>query len=91
MQVNRICFHDDAFGVGEALMEEAFNQSLVARGSHYLIFGPLNSTAGNNQKFPRSIMQVPEFYDFRKKHCCSRTGHCSKKTIILLDILIGSK
>lgn len=47
LMVNRICFHDDAFGVGEALKEEAYNKSLVVRGSHYLIFGPyLNSKEG---------------------------------------------
>lgn len=39
--------HDDAFGVGEALIEEAFDRGLVARGTHWLVFGSLsNSTSG---------------------------------------------
>lgn len=39
LQVHRSCLHDDSFGVGEALNEQAFNKGLVARGSHYLLLG----------------------------------------------------
>ncbi|KAJ8919646.1 hypothetical protein NQ315_006173, partial [Exocentrus adspersus] len=45
LMLHRACLHDDAFGVGEALIEEAFNSGLVARGSHYLVFG---STSTDN-------------------------------------------
>lgn len=38
-QVHRRLLRDDAFGVGEALFEEAYGQGLVARGKHWLIFG----------------------------------------------------
>lgn len=37
--MHRSCLHDDSFGVGEALNEQAFNKGLVARGSHYLLLG----------------------------------------------------
>lgn len=39
-QLHRSCLHDDSFGVGEALNEQAFGKGLVVRGSHYLILGP---------------------------------------------------
>lgn len=31
--------HDDAFGVGEALNENAFGKGLIARGTNFLVFG----------------------------------------------------
>lgn len=40
--MHRSCLHDDAFGVGEALIEEAFNRGLVVRGSHYVVIGNAN-------------------------------------------------
>lgn len=43
LQLHRECLHDDSFGVGEALMEQAFNKGLVARGSHYLVYGSTNN------------------------------------------------
>ncbi|KAI4469630.1 alpha-mannosidase [Holotrichia oblita] len=46
LMLHRSCLHDDAFGVGENLRELAFGKALVARGSHYLIAGSLNGTAG---------------------------------------------
>ncbi|XP_076655119.1 lysosomal alpha-mannosidase II isoform X1 [Halictus rubicundus] len=39
LMVHRRLLHDDAFGVGEALNEEAFGTGLVVRGSHYLYGG----------------------------------------------------
>jgi lysosomal alpha-mannosidase len=43
-KVHRRLLHDDAFGVGEALNETAFGKGLIARGKHYLIFGPSRSS-----------------------------------------------
>ncbi|XP_066256477.1 lysosomal alpha-mannosidase-like [Euwallacea similis] len=43
LMVHRLCLHDDAFGVGEALNETAFGKGLVARGSHYVTIGARNS------------------------------------------------
>ncbi|XP_066147908.1 lysosomal alpha-mannosidase-like [Euwallacea fornicatus] len=43
LMVHRLCLHDDAFGVGEALNETAFGKGLVARGSHYITIGTKNS------------------------------------------------
>ena len=36
LMVHRRCLGDDGFGVGEALMEEAFGKGLVARGQHFV-------------------------------------------------------
>lgn len=43
LMVNRRLLHDDGFGVGEALNVEQFGRGAVARGKHFLIFGPSNS------------------------------------------------
>ncbi|XP_053692769.1 lysosomal alpha-mannosidase-like [Sabethes cyaneus] len=40
LMVHRRLLRDDAFGVGEALNETAYGDGLVARGKHYLLFGP---------------------------------------------------
>lgn len=39
LMVHRRLLHDDAFGVGEALNEQAYGKGIVARGHHYLVFG----------------------------------------------------
>ncbi|CAH0387767.1 unnamed protein product [Bemisia tabaci] len=39
LMVHRRLSHDDAFGVGEALNEEAFGKALVVRGTHYVTVG----------------------------------------------------
>ncbi|ENN79712.1 hypothetical protein YQE_03769, partial [Dendroctonus ponderosae] len=39
VMLHRVCLHDDAFGVGEALNETAFGKGLVVRGSHYVTVG----------------------------------------------------
>ncbi|XP_055546042.1 lysosomal alpha-mannosidase-like [Wyeomyia smithii] len=44
LMVHRRLLRDDAFGVGEALNETAYGAGLIARGKHYLLFGP--KTAG---------------------------------------------
>jgi len=51
LMVHRRCLFDDGFGVGEALMEEAFGEGLVARGQHYLLKGaPLSQSRILNQE-----------------------------------------
>lgn len=44
LMLHRRLLHDDAFGVGEALDEEQFNNGLIARGKHYLVFGSQSET-----------------------------------------------
>ncbi|PSN54844.1 Lysosomal alpha-mannosidase, partial [Blattella germanica] len=41
LMLHRRLLHDDAFGVGEALNETAFNEGLIARGKQYLMAGKL--------------------------------------------------
>lgn len=60
-QLHRECLHDDNFGVGEPLTEKAFNKGLVARGSHYLVYG---STNNNNPDGKFSHM-----YNTKKMQC----------------------
>ena len=46
LQVHRRLLHDDAFGVGEALDEEAYGTGLVARGQHYVLGGADGEAVG---------------------------------------------
>ncbi|XP_012271344.1 lysosomal alpha-mannosidase isoform X1 [Orussus abietinus] len=46
LMLHRRLLSDDAFGVGEALNEEAFGKGLVARGTHY-IFGASTTDKDN--------------------------------------------
>lgn len=39
LMVHRRLLHDDAFGVGEAINEQAYGQGLVARGRHFVLIG----------------------------------------------------
>lgn len=39
VMIHRRLLHDDAFGVGEAINEQAFGTGLVARGSHWVLVG----------------------------------------------------
>lgn len=41
VMVHRRLLHDDAFGAGEALNEQAYGQGLVARGRHYVLIGEI--------------------------------------------------
>lgn len=41
----RNCITDDQLGVGEALIEIAYNRPIVARGSHYLTLGLIEKTS----------------------------------------------
>lgn len=54
LMIHRRLLHDDAFGVAEALNEQAFGQGLVARGKHYLVFGKRtteNPTVEGRERF----------------------------------------
>lgn len=53
VMVHRRLLFDDAFGVNEALNEQAYGQGLVARGTHYLIL----SDSDNSAKMTRSLGQ----------------------------------
>ncbi|XP_034247479.1 lysosomal alpha-mannosidase-like isoform X2 [Thrips palmi] len=46
LMVHRRLLHDDAFGVDEALNEEAFGTGLVARGTHYVLGGADGEAVG---------------------------------------------
>ncbi|XP_017786052.1 PREDICTED: lysosomal alpha-mannosidase isoform X1 [Nicrophorus vespilloides] len=56
LMIHRNCMHDDAFGVGEALMEEAFGTGLVVRGSHHLVVGPYLKSDGISS-YERQLLQ----------------------------------
>ena len=53
VMVHRRLLFDDAFGVNEALNEQAYGQGLVARGTHFLIL----SDSDNSAKMTRSLGQ----------------------------------
>ena len=48
VMIHRRLLYDDAFGVNEALNEEAFGAGLVAKGHHYIILG--DDQAKSNEK-----------------------------------------
>lgn len=43
LQVHRRLLRDDGFGVGEALIEDAYYTGLVVRGQHYVVSGNLTN------------------------------------------------
>jgi len=42
VMLHRRLLHDDAFGVGEAINEQAYGEGLVVRGHHYVLVGKLS-------------------------------------------------
>jgi lysosomal alpha-mannosidase len=54
-QIHRRLLHDDAFGVGEALNETAYEYGLVAIGKHWLTAG--NISNGTAAQRVRSLQQ----------------------------------
>ena len=48
LMIHRRLLHDDAFGVNEALNEEAFGQGLAARGRHYVSLNGNHDEANEN-------------------------------------------
>ncbi|XP_026271901.1 lysosomal alpha-mannosidase isoform X2 [Frankliniella occidentalis] len=61
LMVHRRLLHDDAFGVGEALNEEAFGKGLVARGTHYVLGGADGEAVGR-----RSLAGQERMLAFKK-------------------------
>ncbi|XP_053694119.1 lysosomal alpha-mannosidase isoform X2 [Sabethes cyaneus] len=55
LMVHRRLLHDDAFGVEEALDENAYGKGLVARGKHYVIFGSKQTTSPTLQARERFL------------------------------------
>lgn len=49
--------HDEWLGVDEALNETAYGKGLVARGKHYLLFGP-KTTQGQNMVTQERFVQL---------------------------------
>ncbi|XP_058064992.1 lysosomal alpha-mannosidase-like, partial [Anopheles bellator] len=49
LMVHRRLLRDDRFGVGEALNETQFGGGLIARGKHWLIFGPSSKVGAQGQ------------------------------------------
>ncbi|KAK9693086.1 Glycosyl hydrolases family 38 C-terminal beta sandwich domain [Popillia japonica] len=48
LMVHRRLLNDDAFGVGEALNEMQYGMGLIARGQHYVTFGPSSVSYGKS-------------------------------------------
>ncbi|XP_063233903.1 lysosomal alpha-mannosidase-like [Bacillus rossius redtenbacheri] len=59
LMVHRRLFHDDAFGVGEALNEQAYGKPLVARGKHYLLLGDTASAISSERLLAQEILLAP--------------------------------
>ncbi|XP_058821108.1 lysosomal alpha-mannosidase-like isoform X2 [Topomyia yanbarensis] len=55
LMVHRRLLHDDAFGVDEALDEQAYGKGLVARGKHYVIFGSKKTSSPTLQARERFL------------------------------------
>ncbi|XP_044750282.1 lysosomal alpha-mannosidase isoform X3 [Coccinella septempunctata] len=85
LMVHRNCLHDDAFGVDEALNEQAFGEGLVARGSHYLVVGSADGGAAKSERdlAQRKLLQAWTFFstignqsleDYRSKFAMRFSG-----------------
>uniref|UniRef100_A0A182U141 alpha-mannosidase n=1 Tax=Anopheles melas TaxID=34690 RepID=A0A182U141_9DIPT len=59
LMVHRRLLRDDRFGVGEALNETQFNNGLVARGKHWLMFGcsPITNAGTPTQAAKERFLQ----------------------------------
>ncbi|XP_058057448.1 lysosomal alpha-mannosidase-like [Anopheles bellator] len=67
LMVHRRLLHDDAFGVDEALDETEFGRGLVARGKHWVIFGPKTSTSPTleaRERFLQNQVLLPNWLFF---------------------------
>lgn len=82
-QVHRRIFHDDAFGVDEALNETAFGVGLVARGQHYLTFGPVEKQFEVERLLAQKKLTRPQYF-FTKKH--QVVSHKELKKTSLLQV-----
>ncbi|XP_055550779.1 lysosomal alpha-mannosidase-like [Wyeomyia smithii] len=62
LMVHRRLLMDDAFGVGEALNETAYDTGLIARGKHYLMFGSKatqSPTMKTKERFLQNQVHTP--------------------------------
>lgn len=50
LQLHRRILHDDAFGVNEALNEQAYGRGLVATGTHLVTGGPVASQSAADRR-----------------------------------------
>ncbi|XP_052868628.1 lysosomal alpha-mannosidase-like [Anopheles cruzii] len=67
LMVHRRLLHDDAFGVGEALDEKEFGKGMVARGKHWVIFGPRTATSPTleaRERFLQNQVLLPNWLFF---------------------------
>ncbi|XP_050428078.1 lysosomal alpha-mannosidase-like [Adelges cooleyi] len=62
LMVHRRLFHDDAFGVDEALNERAFGTGLIARGQHYLTFGSVDKQYAVQRLLAQRKLIKPQYF-----------------------------
>lgn len=60
-------FHDDAFGVSEALNETAYGTGLVARGQHYLTFGPAGKQSAVDRLLAQRKLVRPQYFFAKRR------------------------
>lgn len=83
--MHRRIFHDDAFGVDEALNETAFGVGLVARGQHYLTFGSVDKQFAVERLLAQRKLIRPQYF-FTEKH--SIVSHEELKKSSLLQVTL---
>lgn len=79
--MHRRIFHDDAFGVDEALNETAFGVGLVARGQHYLTFGSIDKQFAVERLLAQRKLIRPQYFFMKKQNIVSYDE--LKKTTLL--------
>ncbi|XP_026811581.1 lysosomal alpha-mannosidase-like isoform X3 [Rhopalosiphum maidis] len=81
LMVHRRIFHDDAFGVDEALNETAFGVGLVARGNHYLTFGSVDKQFAVERLLAQRKLIRPQYF-FTKKQSVISYEELKKSTAL---------
>lgn len=79
--MHRRIFHDDAFGVDEALNETAFGVGLVARGQHYLTIGSVDKQFAVERLLAQRKLIRPQYFFMKKQNIVSYDE--LKKTTLL--------
>lgn len=69
--MHRRIFHDDAFGVDEALNETAFGVGLVARGQHYFTFGSVDKQFAVERLLAQRKLIRPQYFFTKKQDVVS--------------------
>ncbi|VVC31552.1 Hypothetical protein CINCED_3A003390 [Cinara cedri] len=82
LMVHRRIFHDDAFGVDEALNETAFGVGLVARGQHYLTFGSIDKQFAVERLLAQRKLIRPQYFFTKIENVVSHEE--LRKTSLLL-------